>query len=628
MHPLLFALNLEFKGLEQVKAAVEKRDTSRALTELVTYFRNRMEPDPALFAQANAEAVESAQKSMRHEFVFYNEPGTMPGNGLDWTWKPGIDWEWTWALNRHGWWPTLSSAYLATGDECYMQELDMLIRTWVGGHPPTTDDHSCWRTIEAGIRTMGPWPAILGAMKKSHSISQDAWLYYLRSINDHAEFLLAHPKSGNWLLMETNGVLTCGLVFPEFKRAQDWVKIAIDKFEAEMQRQVHPDGAQIEYSTSYQFVCIHNFEAVLDKTDRASGQNFSQAYRDRLISMYEHVMYFMRPDGKLPMLNDADQHAIFQQLIRAGEKFNRPDFLYVATHGKQGTPPAYLSHRFPYAKRAIMRSGWNEQAFYAMFEAAPFGYGHQHEDALTFELMAYGQPLLGTMGRYTYAGVPERRYLTSSRGHNVVLIDGHGQNQRSLRSENRMNPLWIATGPTHDPWVSTDSLDVVYGRYDGPWMGDLHVTWERWLAFHKPDAQKNRPGFWVIKDQFSGSEKSHDLEFLLHFYPDEVTWNADRITTDYGPGQGNLLVFFPDAKGLTFDAARGQKDPARGWFSEEYGKIAPAWEIAARRQATFPFTHYMVFVPFKGKVPEVQVAEEKTGVEAVINGTSYSVKFQ
>jgi hypothetical protein len=627
MHPLLLVLDLEFKGLEKVKIAVEKRDTSRALTELVTYFRNRIEPDPALLAQANAEAVESAQKAMRHEFVFYNEPGTMPGNGMDWTWKPGIDREWTWALNRHGWWPTLTSAYLATGDECYMQELDMLIRTWVGGHPPTTDDYSCWRTIEAGIRTMGPWPAILAAMKKSHSISQDAWLYYLRSIHDHAEFLLAHPKSGNWLLMETNGVLTCGLVFPEFKRAQDWVKIAIDKFEAEMQRQVHPDGAQIEYSTSYQFVCIHNFEAVLDKTDRASGHKFSQAYRDRLISMYEHVMYFMRPDGKLPMLNDADQHAIIPQLIRASEKFNRPDFLYVATHGKKGTPPIHLSRRFPYAKRAIMRSGWDEQAFYAMFEAAPFGYGHQHEDALTFELMAFNQPLVGTMGRYTYADVPERRYLTSSRGHNVVLIDGHGQNQRSLRTENRMNPLWIAAAPTDDPWISTDSLDVAYGRYDGPWSGDLQVTWERWLAFHKPDNKKNRPGFWVVRDRFSGTGE-HTLDFLLHFYPGNLSCKNSQIATDYGPGKTNMLVHFPDIKGLNLDAAQGQKDPPRGWFSEEYGKIAPAWDVVATRRVAFPFTHDMVFVPFKDKVPDVQVTEQKTGVEAVINGTSYSVNFQ
>jgi hypothetical protein len=132
---------------------------------------------------------------MQHRFEFYNEPGTVPGAPFDWTYKPGIDWEWTWALNRHQWWPTLASAYLASGDERYAQELDMLIRTWVGGHPPTVDDRSAWRTIEAGIRTYGAWPAILSALKVSPSISRDAWLLYLRAIQDHAEFLLAHPRA-------------------------------------------------------------------------------------------------------------------------------------------------------------------------------------------------------------------------------------------------------------------------------------------------------------------------------------------------------------------------------------------------------------------------------------------------
>jgi hypothetical protein len=625
MHPLLEKLNLAFPGLEKVKTAADQNNVSRALSELVTYFRNREEPDPTLLAKANADVIDAALKGLAHEFVFYNEQGTVPGSVIDWTWKPGIDWEWTWALNRHGWWSTLASAYLTTQDETYAQELDTLIQTWVGGHPPTVDDRSCWRTIEAGIRTMSAWPSILGALKQSDNISQNAWLYYLRSISDHAEFLLENPKGGNWLLMESNGVLTCGLIFPEFKRAQDWVRITIEKFEAEMIKQVHPDGAQVEYSTGYQFVCIHNFEAVLDKTDRIGNQKFSQTYRDYLISMYEHVMYLMRPDGKLPMLNDADQRDVSQRLIAAGEKFARPDFIYAATHGVQGAPPQNQSHRFSWSRRAVMRNGWDENAHYALLEAAPFGYGHQHEDALTFELMAYGQPLIGTMGRFTYADVPERRYLTSSRGHNVILIDGQGQAMRSLKPQDRMNPNWIATAATNDPWVNTEDLDIAYGKFDGPWGGELeNITWERWLAYHKPKDQ--RLGFWIVKDHISGTTK-HDLEFLLHFFPGEISWNESQgtITTDYGAESGNVLVKFPDTKDLRFDAACGRKDPARGWFSQEYGKIQSAYEMATHRQVQLPYTHHMVFVPFKETVPEIDISISDNHLEVSINNQIHSV---
>ncbi|OGG46111.1 MAG: hypothetical protein A3F84_26840 [Candidatus Handelsmanbacteria bacterium RIFCSPLOWO2_12_FULL_64_10] len=87
------SLNLDRKGLERVKEACEAGDPSRALSELVAYFRNRQEPDPALLARPDAGAVDPARKAMRHEFEFYNESGTVPGDDMDWTYRPGIDWE-------------------------------------------------------------------------------------------------------------------------------------------------------------------------------------------------------------------------------------------------------------------------------------------------------------------------------------------------------------------------------------------------------------------------------------------------------------------------------------------------------------------------------------------------------
>lgn len=634
MHPLLLSLNLDYPGLEGVRAAYEDCDVSRALDELVTYFQARPEPDPALLALPDPAAVGAAEEAMQHGFTFYNEPGQLPGPSFDWTYKPGIDWEWTWALNRHQWWPQLASAYLATHDERYTQELDRLIRTWVGGHPPTVDDHSAWRTIEAGIRTYGAWPAILSALKASPSISREAWLYYLRSIQDHAEFLLAHPKGGNWLLMETNGVLTCGLVFPEFRRAAGWVQTAVEIFEREMEGQVHPDGAQLEYSTGYHFVCLRNFEMALDKLDRAAAPpaRLSTGYRQRLAAMWEYVQYMLRPDGRLPMLNDADNRQVAPDLRAAGEKHHRPDFVFAASSGQHGTPPAETSHRFPWERRAVLRSGWDSDALYALLEAAPFGYGHQHEDALTVELFAFGQPLLGAMGRYTYANVPIRRYLISSEGHNVLLVDGQGQSQRALAAnlpQTAPRPSeWLAQAETSDPWISTPDMDVAYGRYSGPWTEGLTgITWERWLAFLKPNGE--RPGLWVIRDRVSGAGR-HDLTWLLHFFPGGIAINdaTGRIITDYEAGQGNLVVAYAQPEDLAFEAVHGQADPPRGWYSDEYGKLEPAWEVRVKHQVSLPYQGYLALVPFRGDTaPQVAVETSSSGVVVTVNGTGWQVKF-
>ncbi len=639
MHPLLNSLNLDYPGLQQVKQAVADRNVSLALAELVRYFRTRTEPDPASLAQANPQAVGLADRALKREFVFYNEPGQVPGDPFDWTYRPGIDWEWTWALNRHGWWEDLSAAYLASGNETYMHELDLLIRTWVGGHLPTVEDASAWRTIEAGIRTMGPWMSILSALKASPTISRDAWLYYLRSIQDHAEFLLANPKGGNWLLMETNGVLACGLTFPEFKHAGEWVRTAIQKFEHEIIHQTHPDGSQEEYSSHYHFVCLHNFEMALDRVDRAVAggklaQGFSAEFRRRLIAMWEYTMLTLRPDGRHTLLNDADSLDRRAALENAGEKYHRPDFIYAASGGLRGTPPASTSCRLPWVRRAVMRSGWDAQAFFALLETAPFGYGHQHEDALGFELFAHGRPLLGMMGRYTYARVPLRGYLTSSQGHNVLLIDGQGQNQRSLQhnfGQTAPRPAgWIAQAPTQDPWLSTPELDIAGGQYSGPWTGDLSgITWTRQLIFHKPDPHSGRPAFWLVRDQVTG-QGQHELTFLLHFFPGAVTVSADsgRIQTHFEGSGGNLLAILLADHPLAIDAAHGQADPPRGWYSQEYGLIEPAWEVRAACRTALPYEQVMLFVPYAGEAaPQAQAVRQAGGVRVTLNGQEWPVNF-
>jgi hypothetical protein len=77
-----------------------------------------------------------------------------------------------------------------------------------------------------------------------------------------------------------------------------------------------------------------------------------------------------------------------------------------------------------------MRSGWERKRALALREVGPFGYGHQHEDKLGVTLTAFGKPLLVEGGVYTYDASEWRRYVLSSRAHNVVLVDGQDQCRR------------------------------------------------------------------------------------------------------------------------------------------------------------------------------------------------------
>ena len=338
-------------------------------------------------------------------------------------------------------------------------------------------------------------------------------------------------------------------------------------------------------------------------------------------------MYMLRPDGQFPQLNDGESRDYSPQLAAKGRHYGRQDFIYVATNGREGTPPADTSHRFPWIKRAFMRGGWDEDALYAFLETAPLGAGHVHEDALTFEIYAHGTPLIGTMGRLTYERVPKRHYLVNSRGHNTVLVDGNGQFSRSTDPD---RSTWIATGETTDPWISTPELDVAWGRFAGPWEGDLKdVVWERSMAFHKPDASVGRPGLWVLKDMLQGAGE-HELRTLFHFFPGEIEWDEStaRVVSRFGAEKGNVLVGFADPDAVTLDCARGQDDPPRGWYSECYGKIEPAWEVAAVRRQALPCENYTVMVPFLGDgAPEMTIERSEAGVVVILDGKAWPVDF-
>ena len=73
---------------------------------------------------------------------------------------------------------------------------------------------------------------------------------------------------------------------------------------------------------------------------------------------------------------------------------------------------------------------------------------------------------------------------------------------------------------------------------------------------------------------------------------------AGIATATYPSGVGVALVF-SDANAVKLDAAIGQEDPVRGWYSEQYGKIEPAWELAAERRTAFPTEYAVAIVPFR-----------------------------
>ena len=557
-----------------------------------------------LTADSDTPNLTSADAVLAHRYG-----GHPLGDDIDWTTnkldpsEPAFTREWTYGLNRFRHWPTLGRAYWQTGDERYAREWIAQMRDWVEDNPyllyGTGNNTLTWRTIEAGIRCSGSWPDSLQYFLGAPPLKPDDLVVFMKSWIEHAHHLmritLEHPThGGNWVTMECNGLGHLGILFPECQDAGTWLRTAVDRLATELDRQVYPDGAQKELTSGYHQVARRNF-VDLYKLARLNDVPMPAEYLKRLERMYDYNLRAMTPDGYLPPLNDSGYTRITGSLEEGVELFGREDFRGGATGGREGKAPAYTSVAFPYAGQYVMRSGWERDDLYMLFESGPFGIGHQHEDKLSMFVYGLGRVLLTEAGTYSYDQSKYRRYVLGTWAHNTILVDGQQQHRRGLRE------TYETDKPLNNLWMSTDSFDAADGVYDsgyGP-KRDKDVAHERVVVFV-------RPGYWVVVDWLH-SLGEHTYDILWHLNNDQAqhdpktlaAWGAD-------PGMANLVVTPLVTKGLALEIVKGRDDPVLGFAPARKKKAIPVLDYRLRARGSSRLA--WVLTPHAGERPDVSVA--------------------
>lgn len=588
---LFTCMDYKIPGLAEVKKHVDQKDYPAAEKSLLEYMRSRRnvkyfvnswEKPAAKNAKFNTAVADDVCNHIFHGLLVDWYPPYKMGEKIDWAAEPYNDREWYWGLNRLPFWIFLGEAYWATQNEKYAKEFVEELFDWVRNCPIVTDgahnESPAWRTLEAGIRMYDSWPAAYQYFLNSPNFTPEANTLFLMSVIEHARFLEKNPTSGNWLVMERNGLLHVGLLFPELKESTGWRNAAIDTLTRELGSQVYPDGSQFELTTTYHRVCIMNFLKSLQLCE-LNSVSVSDKYKKDLQNLYQAVMYLLKPSGYLPALNDSD--AYIETIKDKGEfsdgrgdlregakRFSRPDMLYVATNGKEGKAPEYKSYAFLYAGRYVMRQGWDKDAMYMIFDAGPFGAAHQHEDKLSIETYAYGETLLFDSGRFSYADPIFHPYAFSTTAHNTAIIDGKDQSRRFQSVTERK---WVVSEPQKTPWISQSGFDYAEGVYDDGYGPDLDksVTHSRKILFVKND-------YWIVLDRFEG-QGTHKINTFFHFAPGKASVNNQTLEcVTVNSGRPNISILPSDSKNTKVSIAEGSKSPCQGWISTEYNKYFPA----------------------------------------------------
>ena len=281
--------------------------------------------------------------------------------------------------------------------------------------------------------------------------------------------------------------------------------------------------------------------------------------------MWNYLAYIIRPNGKNPLNNDSDYEYIADRISRHAKEYNRADWQYIATQGKEGTRPERgPSVAFPWAGQAIFRSSWKADALWSFFDFGPTGTAHRHYDKNHLSIHAYGRDLLVDSGRYSYVGDKWRNYFTGTQSHNTLLVDGKAQKVMGPLTENAMT----------DQFAITDNYAYARGHYDHGYVGlDGEATHTRAVAFIDNT-------FWIVVDRVE-TNQPRDITALWHFHPDNkvaVSGNKDIFTQNE---QGNLRLVSATPEAWKMCLVEGQekgqeKGGIQGWYSVKYNSKVPS----------------------------------------------------
>ena len=248
------ALNLDYPGLAAVKTYYESDQHYLAAQALLEYYRGRTEVingnvnliAPSISAE---EQVWADQALIANEYRFYVEDymdGDVPysylkSKAVDWTVCPTGDLEQRYRVHRHQWMVPQGKAYRTSLDETYITEWVTVYEDWLEKYPrptgevdyeadPATQPEEsrealyAWRPIDVAYRVEDQCDLLYYFMQ-STSFTPQLLSKFLANLAEQAEHVRTHySEDTDVKATEAHAVFRAGTIFPEMKKAEEWVE--------------------------------------------------------------------------------------------------------------------------------------------------------------------------------------------------------------------------------------------------------------------------------------------------------------------------------------------------------------------------------------------------------------------
>ena len=572
-------------------------------------------------------SIAAADEICAHIFDLVGSGKVDVGHEIDWhrDFKSGVRWEpdfysdidlaigenkadlnVPWKLSRFHHFVVLGKAYWYTDNEKYAHEFVAQLEKWIKENPPLYGIN--WVSImDVGIRMVN-WIWAFFFFKDSPSFSEDARGRFFRSLLFHGKHIVNNMQYGvhgdNHLLGNLAGLIYFGLMFPEFKSSDRWLKLGLRELYRQIEKQVYPDGVDYEMSIGYhRFVLEMLLSPIL--LCRLNGHNIPIGVLKRLEKMFEFVMYYTKPDGTVPVIGDADDG----RLHRLSTKVRQEDFPETEgpekSNNRDFRPKAmaplfnqlenitrsleHIDHRYLLSIGTVLfgRSDFkeatgcfHEEAFWLLGEEGLDKYNAIRVDKPRSESKAFpysGFYVMRKDGLYLIADcgyIGKGKYSDIGHGHNDTLsfelfahdktfiadpgsyvyspdVDARNEFRRT-RSHNTVVVDDEEIAEIEGIWILRDNTNPKVHKWE---TTDEYDFWDAehdgYKRLHDPVIHRRRiyfdkeEGYWIINDILSG-EETHKFDWYFHF-DIGIDVRVERnltIRTLCSPGANLLLVPF------------------------------------------------------------------------------------
>lgn len=430
-----------------------------------------------------------------------------------------------WELSRCQHFVTLGQVYWFTGDEKYAKEFIAEVRSWLKSNPVKLGvNWAC--SMEVGIRAAN-WAVAFQYFLQSPSMDDSFIVEFFSALLLKGRHIRANLEYGqpttNHYLSDIVGLLYIAIMFPESGETEMWKDFAVEELKKEMRKQVRSDGMDFEGSTCYHrlglelfffatLLCVVNHKDFEGSYSDTAVEVFGSDFVNRLRKMFEFALYTMKPDGMIPQIGDNDSgrlHVLSEKpvldwryLLNFGAIFfNDPKFRLKEAGLSEDVLWVFGEHEYrrlaeisPRSVAGLKSSAFGESGIYVIREkevyllvhCGPNGQdgvgGHDHNDALSFELNVDGADVIVDPGTYVYtADYRARNKYRSSVVHNSVTIDSSEPNRfdekELFKVEDDSRPKVLKWG-TCDGRFIFEGEHYGYMRFGQPVVHRRHIEYQ------------------------------------------------------------------------------------------------------------------------------------------------------